>query len=265
MIFLSHNYKDKAIVEPIAIRLSEILGQDEIFYDSWSIQPGDGIIDKMNEGLDNCRLCFFFVSKNSLDSYMVKLEWQNVVMKMSRGSARLIPVRIDNCILPPILMQTLYIDLYTFGFDVALRQIVDMAIGDNTFRPTYTQVANIEARTNTLIGRAIEVEISAKYYMEPIPHFLFATPNAQDEISYSCKDCSYFGAGFNEGAVRRSNGEGKANAIFMKPPEPLTPGFPFTAVFMALTQKEIVIFSVWHEEKKEVWKPIPLYVQKKTN
>lgn len=51
MIFLSHNYKDKAVVEPIAIGLKNAFSQDNIFYDNWSIQPGDGIIDKMNERL----------------------------------------------------------------------------------------------------------------------------------------------------------------------------------------------------------------------
>lgn len=100
MIFLSHNSKDKMLVEPIAIRLREVFGQDKVFYDSWSIQPGDGIIDKMNEGLENCSLFYFFVSKNSMESFMVKLEWQNAVMKMSKGKAILIPVRIDDCILP---------------------------------------------------------------------------------------------------------------------------------------------------------------------
>ena len=48
MIFISHNSKDKAVVEQIAIRLRDIFGQNNIFYDSWSIQPGDGIIDKMD-------------------------------------------------------------------------------------------------------------------------------------------------------------------------------------------------------------------------
>lgn len=75
MIFISHTAKDKAIVEPIALRLAQVYGQNNVFYDSWSIQPGDGIIDKMNEGLTNCKFFFFFVSKNSLQSNMVKLEW----------------------------------------------------------------------------------------------------------------------------------------------------------------------------------------------
>ena len=55
MIFLSHNYKDKDIVEPIAVRLKEIYGEDNVFYDSWSIKPGESIIGKMNDGLTKCK------------------------------------------------------------------------------------------------------------------------------------------------------------------------------------------------------------------
>ncbi len=50
-IFLSHTHADKALVEPIAERLAQAFGRDTVFYDSWSIQPGDGIVDKMNEAL----------------------------------------------------------------------------------------------------------------------------------------------------------------------------------------------------------------------
>ena len=55
MIFLSHNSKDKPVVEQVALKLKGIYGQNNVFYDSWSIQPGDGILDKMNEGLTNCK------------------------------------------------------------------------------------------------------------------------------------------------------------------------------------------------------------------
>ena len=73
MIFLSHNSNDKPVVEQVALKLKNIYGQDKVFYDSWSIQPGEGIVDKMDEGLTNCRYFFFFVSGNSLKSNMVKL------------------------------------------------------------------------------------------------------------------------------------------------------------------------------------------------
>ena len=58
-IFLSHNYKDKPVVEQIAIRLRNIYGEDSVFYDSWSIKPGEGIIDKMDEGLVKADYFFF--------------------------------------------------------------------------------------------------------------------------------------------------------------------------------------------------------------
>ena len=34
MIFLSHNYKDKPVVEQVALRLKSIYGIDKVFYDS---------------------------------------------------------------------------------------------------------------------------------------------------------------------------------------------------------------------------------------
>ena len=135
MIFLSHNYRDKPIVEPIAIKLSTVYGINNVFYDSWSMQPGEGVIDKMNEGLENCKFFFFFVSKNSLDSNMVKLEWQNALYKATQNKAKLIPVKLDDCLMPAILMQTLYIDIYGKGFEFGLRQIIDV-ICNSTSVPT---------------------------------------------------------------------------------------------------------------------------------
>jgi hypothetical protein len=261
MIFLSHNSKDKVLVEPIAIRLRDVFGEDNVFYDSWSIQPGDGIIDKMNEGLAKCSLFYFFVSNNSLESYMVKLEWQNAVMKMSKGNAKLIPVRIDDCILPPILSQSLYIDLYINGFDVALRQIIDIANGINTFRPEYVNISNIEAIEHRISNGKIEVEIIAKYFMEPIPNFAFVTSNSQDEISFSCKDCVMFTKGFNEGAITLQNLNTRLNAIRLDFPKPLTPKFPLVAVFEAMTERDIAIMSVMHEDRKDDWKTIPFRIK----
>lgn len=46
MIFSSHNYKYKPVVEQVAIKQCAIYGLQNTFYDSWSIQPDDGIIKK---------------------------------------------------------------------------------------------------------------------------------------------------------------------------------------------------------------------------
>jgi len=105
MIFISHTHDDKPIVEPIALRLAQVFGERNVFYDSWSIQPGDGIVNKMDEALTKSKFFFFYVSKKSLLSEMVKLEWQNAIIKATNGNVKLIPVKVDDC----IIQESLYI------------------------------------------------------------------------------------------------------------------------------------------------------------
>ncbi|HNA96044.1 MAG TPA: toll/interleukin-1 receptor domain-containing protein, partial [Chitinophagaceae bacterium] len=61
MIFISHNSKDKPLITPIADELAKIFGRENVFYDSWSIQPGDSLIGEMNNGLEKCKFFFLFV------------------------------------------------------------------------------------------------------------------------------------------------------------------------------------------------------------
>lgn len=68
MIFISYNHKDEQLVDMIARRLELEFGRDNIFYDKWSMQPGDSIIGKMNEGLEKFTTFFYFLSPNSLTS-----------------------------------------------------------------------------------------------------------------------------------------------------------------------------------------------------
>ena len=112
--FLSHNWKDKDVIEPIAVRLKEVYGEENIFYDSWSIKPGENIIGKMNEGIEKCKYFFFFISNNSLNSSMVNLEWQSALFKSAKEGIKFIPIKIDNCYPPQILISTVYIDMYSY-------------------------------------------------------------------------------------------------------------------------------------------------------
>lgn len=149
-IFISHNYNDKAIIEPIAVKLASIYGRENIFYDSWSIQPGEGIIDKMNEGLFECDFFFFFVSKNSLQSNMVKLEWQNALFKATKNTVKLIPVKLDDCLMPAILLQNLYIDIYGKGLEFGFRQIVDVINNQNTFQEQFQTYENVRGKISEI-------------------------------------------------------------------------------------------------------------------
>lgn len=141
--FLSHKHEDKPVVEPIALKLRAIFGEGAVFYDAWSIQPGDGIIERMNAGLEAPEFVFFFVSKRSLGSGLVSVEWQNALYKASKGETRLIPVRIDEVVMPPVLRQNLYVDIYSVGIEAGIVQIVNVVQGNSSFTPQHEGFSNL--------------------------------------------------------------------------------------------------------------------------
>lgn len=255
MIFLSHNRNDKPVVEQIAIRLKDVFGQDKVFYDSWSIQPGDGIVDRMNEGLGDCELFLFFVSKNSLQSKMVELEWQNALIKATQGKTKIIPVKMDDCMMPPILMQSLYIDLFGQGLEVALRQILDVTSGKNTFQGGPQEFSNLRAYTYNSEGKTI-VECHAEFYLEPISSFLFMVNNSKDELKFSSRSSSMYRGGFNEN-VKLENGA-VFNCQAMAVERATSPGFPFVVEITPSEGVEVKLAAVMHEKKQGMYKMIPL-------
>ncbi len=255
MIFLSHNHKDKKIVQQIALKLRAIYGQKNIFYDSWSIQPGDGIVDKMSEGLGKCKLFLFFVSNNSLQSKMVELEWQNAVMKSTYGEIKIIPVKLDACLMPPILVQSLYIDLFGNGLEVATRQIVDVLSGKNSFSPGPQEFSNLRAYRGGK-GQSIYIEIRAEHYLEPISHYMFLTNMARKDFKLSYKSGPMRSREFKEN-ITLENGK-TINCEICRVEKATVPGFPFIVEITSPTNKEITLEGVLHEKKTGKWQGIPL-------
>lgn len=255
MIFISHNQKDKPIIEPIAMRLAAVYGQDMVFYDSWSIQPGDGIIDKMNEGLAKCKYFFYFVSANSLTSSMVKLEWQNALVRAAQSQIKFIPVRLDQSPLPAIMLQTLYIDLFTNGLDVAIRQMVDVINGNNTFQPGALSFKNLVAYKYKE-GNKLIVECRALQYLEPISQFSFMTFDDIDKIQYSLRGESAYLFGKHKDVP--INPAMKANFITLGLGRGTLPGFPFIGEFYSNELSSFDIVSVLHQVSSERFAPIPM-------
>lgn len=201
MIFISHTHSDKPVVEPVAIKLAEIFGEDKVFYDSWSMQPGDGIIERMNEGLTNPRFVFFFVSETSLKSKMVSIEWQNALMKATKGECKIIPVRVDGSAMPALLTQTLYIDMFTHGVDTATQQIIGVVQGTKGFEPAFSKFSNLTWIAEGDAKKEIVVSISASHLMEPNPYFLVLLDNNDKQASVKLANGSLSVGGYNEGLV----------------------------------------------------------------
>ena len=121
-------------MEPIAFELGKVFGRESIFYDSWSVQPTDtGIIDKINKGLAEVNIFFYFVSKNSLESKMVDMEWQNALLLEIKGGMKFVAVKLDDCVMPAVLTQKVYIDYNGKGEQIALKQMIDVIDERNIF------------------------------------------------------------------------------------------------------------------------------------
>lgn len=258
MIFISHTTKDKPIVEPIAIKLASIFGRDRVFYDSWSIQPGDGIIDKMDSGLLECKFFFFFVSKNSLLSKMVSLEWQNAILKATKGEAKVIPVKIDDCLMPAILLQSLYIDIYGKGIEVGIRQMVDMISGKNVFKPQYQTYENIRGHIEYLSNSKCKIEIKAEYYLEPISRYCILVDNELQNVQIECLSDSMRSTGQQEG-VKWNNGQ-TYNALFESVERGTTPGFPYILELKTENGEDLKVTGILRAVNAERYIQVPYQV-----
>ncbi|QDJ07675.1 Hypothetical protein HVPorG_04854 [Roseomonas mucosa] len=258
MIFISHNHADKPVVGQLANRLADIFGQEKIFYDSWSIQPGDGIVGRMNEGLENCKIFLFFVSKKSLQSKMVELEWQNAIIKATKGHTKIIPVKLDDCMMPAILLQTLYIDLFSQGLEVATRQIIDVVTGKNTYTGPQ-EFSNLRCYIYKEKEKCI-VEIRAIHFMEPISKYALVHNHEHTDVDFSLGHA--FMLQSNTGHLRNNDTGEIFNVLVVSNDRATAPGYPFIIELTTKSHTSLQILEVAHQGPNDTWKPIPTAFQR---
>lgn len=181
-IFISYNHNDKLLIDMIARRLELEFGRNNIFYDAWSIQPGDSIIGKMNEGLEEFTTFFFFISPTSLASKMVSLEWQTALHRAVNNNLKFVSVRIADCNPPAILSDKQYIDLYGEGIDSTIEKMKCVVKSESTYHPL-ENVQNLTAIVKMKNDNTISITIEAKLYAEVNPSFAFACSNSFNEFS----------------------------------------------------------------------------------
>lgn len=226
MIFLSLDIRDKAVVEPIAIKLSAVYGNEMVFYDGWTDQPCEGIVGKNDRVLEKCRFFFFFVSKNSLDSNLTKMEWQKAIYKATNNDAQLIAVKLDDCFMPPALLQTLYIDIFGSGMEYGLRQMVDVINKKNILKlveQTYENVRGYKILSKS-VNTELHLEVRAETYVEPMSKYTVLLQHSEDEIDGKCVNNVLIQQVFVKDVEVGENY--KSNGIFFDIVRPTTPGFP---------------------------------------
>lgn len=226
MIFLSHNKNDKPFVEPIALALAEQYGEDKVFYDSWSIRPGDSILGRMEEGLKQCRYFFFFMTSDSVSSAYCQLEWQSMLtQKLAKpDEIRFIPIRAGQSDIPILLKNLLYLDLYSDGIDATTKNIINIIDNNTEFCPKFESFINLTARSHRESNNLV-INISATRFVEHIPDFYLLTKNNIDNVELDVK-----GVTFLRYDIRNNfcevNDEGTFNAVFVGGDYPIVPEKP---------------------------------------
>lgn len=256
-IFLSHTHADKPVVEPVALRLAAIFGQANVFYDSWSIQPGEGIIKRMNEGLDAPSFVFFFVSAASLKSKMVELEWQNALYQSTQGKTRIVPVRVDGTPMPPLLLQNLYLDMFTNGIEAVIQQMVNLAQGLSTFTPQHIGFSNLTFQVTSRSVSQVEICVAASHLLEPDPAVLILTEAADEgELVVTIGMGEPCRMGWNP-RLRLNDGR-TVNACFAAPlGGAISPGKPLRLRLSNPKGGPVSFLGVMHRTSEHEWASIP--------
>lgn len=113
-VFLSHSSKDKETIDMIFNELQ--LYEIRAWYDKYEINPGDSIVDKINDGLENSSLGIICISKNFLDSSTgwTKSELNYFIQRRMRsGKTDFICLNFDvnHEDLPPLVQDYRYINM----------------------------------------------------------------------------------------------------------------------------------------------------------
>lgn len=183
MIFLSHQHQDKEFVQDIAQTLKDAFGEEKVFYDSWSIKPGENIVEQMNEGLENCKYFFFFITSNSLQSEMVKLEWTSTLMQRSSRDIQFIPVRAENVDVPMVISSLKYLDLANQGLEVTKTQMMEIITGD-VEEKHFPAFNNLQVYVLQEGEHKLRYFVMAKRFYEPNAKFGLVTTLNEGEASF---------------------------------------------------------------------------------
>jgi TIR domain len=115
-VFLNYSQEDEKLVDQLASRL--MAQQLKVWYEPYSVLPGDQIPLKIADGLLKSRVVLAVLSPSSVKSWWANKEWSVRFMQISReGTCKVIPLLLKACVRPPFFSDTKYIDFQNVDFD----------------------------------------------------------------------------------------------------------------------------------------------------
>lgn len=117
-LFISYSSNDSAFADKLATDLGSM--GINVFYAKWQIKVGESIVEKINEALISHDHLIIILSSSSVVSDWVKRELNSSLMRqLSKKDIKIKPVLLENCEIPPLLVDIKYADFrndYNCGF-----------------------------------------------------------------------------------------------------------------------------------------------------
>jgi hypothetical protein len=107
--FLSHSWQDNDQVRPLAEQLQA--SGVAVWFDEWEMQPGDSLVQKIDEGLSDCDFFLVAISAASVSSKWVREELSSAVVRRLEERTRVIAIRLDETPLPTVINHLYWVRL----------------------------------------------------------------------------------------------------------------------------------------------------------
>lgn len=125
-VFLSHRGEDKTLAERLAVELQRV--GHEVWLDTWKINLGDSIIERINQGLEGAGYVVLCCSSRGVTSPWMGREWMSSLARQLNGHrVKLLPILLTGSDIPAILADIKYADLrhdWRLGVATLLKAIV---------------------------------------------------------------------------------------------------------------------------------------------
>jgi hypothetical protein len=121
-IFISYSHKNRDFADKLVRDLN--FSDVPATYDKWLLNVGDSIIQKISEFVQAADQVIAILSKDSVDSNWVKKELAIAMTgEIENKKIKVLPIVIDNCNLPAMLSDKLYVN-FNWGYFRGLQELV---------------------------------------------------------------------------------------------------------------------------------------------
>ena len=133
-VFLSYSTLDRARANRLALALTE-QPTLKVFLDHWALAPGDRLLERLENAIDEAGVVLALLSEHSVRAPWVLMELEQAAEKaLAEASFRLIPVLLEDCELPQVLGDIVFVDWREESrIEYAVQSIVERLMNRTSF------------------------------------------------------------------------------------------------------------------------------------